>query len=57
LYVFKARYNEKSPKAVFIQAWEVCWDTWYLLTIWLNQTVNQTEKYEKIIETFTCNNK
>jgi len=54
LYVFKARYNEKSPKAVFIQAGEVCWNTWYLLTIWLNQSVTNTTKYEKIIETFTC---
>jgi len=54
LYVFKARYNEKSPKAVFIQAGEVCWNTWYLLTIWLNQSVSDTTKYEKIIETFTC---
>jgi hypothetical protein len=56
LYVFRARYNEKSPKATFIQAWEVCWGTWYLLTIWLNQNVWDTSKYEKIIETFTCNN-
>ena len=54
LYVFKARYNEKSPKAVFIQAGEVCGETWYLLTIWLNQNVWDTTKYEKILETFTC---
>jgi len=56
LYVFKARYNKKSPKAIFIQAGEVCWETWYLLTIWLNQLVWDTNKYEKIIETFTCKN-
>ncbi len=54
LFVFQARYNDKSPKAVFIQAWEVCNNTGYLLTIWLNQMVDNTEKYEKIIETFDC---
>ena len=56
LFVFKARYNDKSPKAVFIQSAQVCDDTWYLLTIWLNQMVENTEKYEKIIETFDCTN-
>jgi len=56
LYVFKARYNNKSPKAIFIQTWKVCWETWYFLTIWLNQSVWDTTKYEKIIKTFTCKN-
>ncbi len=54
LYVFKAIYNENTPKAIFMQVWKVCNNNWYLLTIWLNQTVKNTEKYEKILKSFSC---
>ena len=56
VYFFEARYNIKSPKAYFIQTWKVCWKNWYLLTIWLSQMVKDLDKYEKILETFSCNN-
>jgi len=55
VYFFEARYNTKSPKTYFIQTWKVCWENWYLLTIWLNQMIKNLDKYEKILETFSCN--
>ncbi len=57
LYVFEARYNKQSPKAIFIQIWKVCNNTWYILTIWLNQMQKDTDKYEKLFKTFKCNKK
>ena len=55
LYTFEARYNKNTPKVFFMQVWVVCpWSKWFLLTMWLNNRVDDFWKYEQILKKFTC---
>ena len=55
LYIFKARYNEKTPTLNFLQTWVICWnDKWFFLTIALNPEIKSFKKYENILKTFKC---
>ena len=55
LYIFEARYNKNTPKVFFMQVWVVCPEKkWFLLTMWLNNKVDNFWKYEQILANFTC---
>lgn len=54
LYIFEAKYSEKTSKQKFLQTAKVCNDTVYLITIGLGLTSGATTKYEDLIKTFTC---
>ncbi len=54
LYVFEARYNESTPNLKFIQTAHICDDKSYLLTIALSSSIEDTSKYEYILQTFNC---
>ena len=55
LYIFEARYNKNTPKVFFMQIWVICPEKkWFLITIWLNNRVDNFSKYEQILQKFTC---
>ncbi|PIE85418.1 hypothetical protein CSA08_02475 [Candidatus Gracilibacteria bacterium] len=56
LFVFKARYNEVTPKLIFLQTSHVCNKKVYFMTLALPTSITDTTKYEKILETFSCVN-
>lgn len=54
LFIFKAKYNEATPKLIFLQTSHVCDKKVYFFTLALPSSINDTTKYEKILETFSC---
>lgn len=55
LYVFNARYNSQTPLLSFLQTTRVCsWIKAYLITIALPANVEDINKYEELIKSFTC---
>ncbi len=56
LYTFEARYNKNTPRLKFLQTAHICKSNSYLLTIALSSLINDTSKYEYILESFKCNN-
>lgn len=56
LYIFEARYSQKTPKVNFLQTAIVCPNNkWHLLTIGLSQTLTEFTRYIDIFESFECN--
>lgn len=54
LYVFEAKYSDKTSKQKFVQTAKVCNDSVYLITIALGLSSGSTTRYEDLIKTFTC---
>lgn len=54
VYLFEARYNQKTPKLKFIQTAVICNDNWYVITIALANSTKDLSKYKDIFETFKC---
>lgn len=55
LYIFEAKYNEKTPKLKFLQVGKICnYSHAYLLTVALSTDIKDTSKYEEVIKTFQC---
>lgn len=54
IFVFRARYNEVTPKLIFLQTSRVCKEKVYFMTLALPTSITDTTKYEKILETFSC---
>lgn len=55
LYIFEARYSQKTPKVNFLQTAIVCPNNkWYVITIGLSQTLTDFARYENILKSFEC---
>ncbi len=56
LFTFEARYNENTPRLRFLQTAHICDNYSYLLTIALSNEIEDSSKYETLLESFECNN-
>ncbi len=55
IYIFKARYNSKTPAQKFLQVWKICNKTEaYILTIWINVGKVNYKDYEYLLRSFRC---
>jgi len=54
IYIFEAKYNEKTPKFKYIQSAKICNKKAHLITIALSNDIKKTIDYENIIKSMSC---
>ncbi len=55
VYEFEARYNKDTPKLQFIQTANICnTNKAFFITVALNSSVDDLQRYEEFINTFEC---
>ncbi|NUJ97639.1 hypothetical protein HGA92_02515 [Candidatus Gracilibacteria bacterium] len=55
LYIFDARYNDRTPKLRFLQSAHICdGKKSFFLTIALPMNITEASRYEDIIKSFKC---
>jgi len=54
IYSFEAKYSEDTPILKFLQTWIICDKTWFLITIALEKSNLNMERYEWLLGTFKC---
>lgn len=52
---YSGKYNTTTPQATYIQTARICWDNNYYLTLSLTENLENYDRYEYILQTFTCN--
>jgi len=55
MLTYSWKYNITTPKATYIQTARVCWDNNYYLTLSLTEELEKYDRYEYILQTFSCN--
>jgi len=54
IYSFEARYSEDTPILKFLQTWIICDKKGYILTIALEKSNKNIERYEWLLGSFKC---
>ncbi|MCD5375110.1 hypothetical protein LR010_01495 [Candidatus Gracilibacteria bacterium] len=52
---YSGKYNTTTPQATYIQTARICGDNNYYLTLSLTENLENYDRYEYILQTFTCN--
>jgi len=54
IYAFDARYSDSTPIVKFLQTWIVCNKTAFLITLAIESTNPNSERYEWLLWSFKC---
>ena len=54
IYSFEAKYSEDTPILKYLQTWIICDKNWYLITIALEKSNKNIERYEWLLWSFSC---
>lgn len=56
LLIYDAKYNVSTPKLTYLQTARACGDTNYFMTISLAEKLENYDRYETLLSTFSCKN-
>ena len=54
IYKFEARYSEDTPILKYLQTWIICDKKWYIITIALEKSNKNIDRYEGLLWSFSC---
>ncbi len=57
IYQFEARYSDSTPILKFLQTWIVCEKKAFLITIAIEKSNSNMNRYEGLLASFVCKNK